>query len=229
MPLFSLRQQPPVLRQPIPGLWQIIHSLWQPIPGLWQPQYVVYGSLILGLWQRIPGLWQPQYVVYGSLKGHGNEADFLGFLQKLVPHESLTLSFGPFRFWLRIRGDILIWKTTPRYHRYGESRTPRIVESGSQRLPASLICRVSNSPHHRYGESAIEFFKRKLSVLMIRRVVDSPHQWYGESLTPRIAESESRQLRVSPIWRVYDSAYRWVGGRWLRGSMIPGVAIQRKN
>jgi hypothetical protein len=25
------------------------------------------------------------------LKGHGNEADFLGFLQKLVPHESLTL------------------------------------------------------------------------------------------------------------------------------------------
>jgi hypothetical protein len=28
-----------------------------------------------------------------SLKGHGNEADFLGFLQKLVPHRSLTLPF----------------------------------------------------------------------------------------------------------------------------------------
>jgi hypothetical protein len=56
-----------------------------------------------------------------SLKGHGNEADFLGFLQKLVPHESLTLPFEPFRFWLRIRGDIHIRKTTPRYHRYGES------------------------------------------------------------------------------------------------------------
>jgi hypothetical protein len=26
------------------------------------------------------------------LKGHGNEADFLGFLQKLVPHRSLTLA-----------------------------------------------------------------------------------------------------------------------------------------
>ncbi len=26
-----------------------------------------------------------------TLKGHGNEADFLGFLQKLLPHESLTL------------------------------------------------------------------------------------------------------------------------------------------
>ncbi len=34
-----------------------------------------------------------------DLKGHGNEADFLGFLQKLVPHESLTLPFGSFRFW----------------------------------------------------------------------------------------------------------------------------------
>ncbi len=42
------------------------------------------------------------------LKGHGNEADFLGFLQKLVRHESLTLPFGMFRFWLRIRGDIRI-------------------------------------------------------------------------------------------------------------------------
>ena len=29
------------------------------------------------------------------VKGHGKEADFLGFLQKLVPHESLTLPFGP--------------------------------------------------------------------------------------------------------------------------------------
>jgi hypothetical protein len=32
------------------------------------------------------------------LKGLGNEADFLGLLQKLVPHESLPLLFQPFRF-----------------------------------------------------------------------------------------------------------------------------------
>jgi hypothetical protein len=51
-----------------------------------------------------------------SLKGHGNEADFLGFLQKLVPHESLTLTFEPFRFWLGIPGDIRFQKTTPRFH-----------------------------------------------------------------------------------------------------------------
>jgi hypothetical protein len=32
------------------------------------------------------------------LKGHGNEADFLGFLHKSVRHRSLTLHFEPFRF-----------------------------------------------------------------------------------------------------------------------------------
>ncbi len=32
------------------------------------------------------------------LKGHGNEADFLGFLHKSVWHRSLTLHFEPYRF-----------------------------------------------------------------------------------------------------------------------------------
>ncbi len=49
--------------------------------------------------------------MYLILKGHGNEADNLGFLQKLVPHRSLTLPFEPFRFWLRICGDIRNRKT----------------------------------------------------------------------------------------------------------------------
>ena len=49
-----------------------------------------------------------------SLKGHGNEVDFLGFLHKSVRHRSLTLHFEPFRFWLRIRGDIRNRKTTSR-------------------------------------------------------------------------------------------------------------------
>ena len=53
------------------------------------------------------------------LKGHGNEADFLGFLQKLVPLRSLTLPFEPFRYWLRIRGDIRNRKTTPRLGKSG--------------------------------------------------------------------------------------------------------------
>jgi hypothetical protein len=36
------------------------------------------------------------YTPLTLLKGHGNEADFLGFLQKLVPHRSLTLPFKLF-------------------------------------------------------------------------------------------------------------------------------------
>jgi hypothetical protein len=54
------------------------------------------------------------------LKGHGNEADFLGLLQKSVRHRFLTLHFEPFRFGLRILGDIRNRKTTP-----------RLAESGS--------------------------------------------------------------------------------------------------
>ncbi len=96
---------------------------------------------------------------------------------------------GPFRFWLQIRGDIRIRKTTPRYQWYGESPTPRITDTRSRQLHASLIRRVGDSPHHRYGESAIEFYKRKLSVLMMRRV--------GESATLRITDRESWRLRLS--------------------------------
>jgi hypothetical protein len=44
--------------------------------------------------------------LFPRLKGHGNEADFLGFLHKLVPHRFITRPFEPFQFWLRIRGDI---------------------------------------------------------------------------------------------------------------------------
>jgi hypothetical protein len=66
------------------------------------------------------------------LKGHGNEADFLGFLQKPDPHESLTLPFEPFRFCLRIRGDIR-----------NQKMTLRLAKSGSQRL-LNLASRYSN-------------------------------------------------------------------------------------
>jgi hypothetical protein len=77
-----------------------------------------------------------------TLKGHGNEADFLGFLQKLGPHRSLTLPFEPFRFWLRIRGDIRNRKTAPRLgdsptRQVGELLTLRLGESGSRQLTDS--------------------------------------------------------------------------------------------
>jgi len=71
------------------------------------------------------------------LKGHGNEADFLGFLQKLVSHRSLTLPFEPFRFWLRIR-DIGNRKTTPRLgesgSRFSITNISANSKSNSERL-----------------------------------------------------------------------------------------------
>jgi hypothetical protein len=56
--------------------------------------------------KALPSLVSNQiYQIYSAafyLKGHGNEADFLKFLQKSVPRESLTLLFD--RFSIRIRG-----------------------------------------------------------------------------------------------------------------------------
>ena len=54
----------------------------------------------------------------------GNEADFLGVLQKSVPHESLTLPFEPFQFRLHDR------KTTPRL---GESANEFLKEKSPRR------------------------------------------------------------------------------------------------
>jgi hypothetical protein len=79
---------------------------------------------------------------FNKLKGHGNEADFLGFLQKLGPHRSLTLPFEPFRFWLRIRGDI-----------HNRQTTPRLTKSGSRLLSDSASRGVADSPTRRVGES----------------------------------------------------------------------------
>jgi hypothetical protein len=72
---------------------------------------------------------------FKDLKGHVNEADFLGFLQKLVPHRSLILPFEPFRFWLRIRRDICNGKTFECLKENSASRRvgpPRLGESGSR-------------------------------------------------------------------------------------------------
>ncbi len=106
---------------------------------------------------------------------------------------SLTLPFGPFRFWLRILGDIPIRKMTPRYHRYGESTTPRITDTWSWRLLASPIRRVG-----------YWILKKTLCI------DDTESRRFPAPVIRWVADSH-RRLRVSPIRRVNDSAYRWVG------------------
>ncbi len=155
------------------------------------------------------------------LKGHGNEADFfLGFLQKLVPHESLTLPFDPFRFWPRIRGDIHIRKTTPHYHRYTESATPRITGTESRLLNFWK----ENSLYRWYGDSSTprtgDMVSCRLPISLSRRVADSTYHWYGESPTPRITDMESRRLHVSLSRGVDDSADQWYGSRYSKKKLI---------
>jgi hypothetical protein len=175
-----------------------------------------------------------------SLKGHGNEADFLGYLQKLVPHDSLTLPFGPFRFWLQIRGDIRIRKTTPWYQWYRESPTLCIGDTGSCRLPVSLSRGVDDSPHQWYAESATPRITDMESRLLNFLKENSLYRWYGELSTPCTSDPVSCWLPISLSRRVADFVYHWygesttprifeLGSRWLHGSVIWGVAIQRKN
>ncbi len=135
--------------------------------------------------------------VWVGLKGHGNEADFLGFLQKLGPHRSLTLSFEPIRFWLRIRGDIRNRKMTPWL---GKSVSRRLSDSGSRWLSDSASRGVDDSPTRRVRESAFKCLKEKLGESESRRlpvspnlgVTNSPTQRVGESSTPWLGESGSR-------------------------------------
>jgi hypothetical protein len=114
----------------------------------------------------------PQYFCFRFiwlLKGHVNEADFLGFLQKLVPHRSLTLLIEPFRFWLRIRGDIRNRKKTLRLGESGsrllnvskENLASRRVRDSSTRRVGESSTPQLGEPGSRYGvalESLFEFF-----------------------------------------------------------------------
>ncbi len=135
------------------------------------------------------------------LKGHGNEADFLGFLQKLGPQRSLTLPFEPFRFWLRIRGDIRNRKTTPRLSESGSRRLPDSASRGVADSPTQRVGEsTDDSPTRRVGELAFKCLKEKfgeseswrLPDLANRGVANSPTRRVGESLTPRLGESGSR-------------------------------------
>ncbi len=111
----------------------------------------------------------------GLLKGYTNEADFWGFCRNWFLMSPLHYLSSRSNFSFDFAEIFVFEKRLPAITD-GESPTPRITDTRSRQLPASLIHGVGDSPHHRYGESAIDIFKRKLSVTMIRRVVNSPHQ-----------------------------------------------------
>ncbi len=83
---------------------------------------------------RIKIIMSSAIKIPGTLKGHGNEADFLDVLQKLVPLRSLTLHFETFRFWLWIRGDIHNHKNDSPTQRVEKSPTWQVREWPTLRL-----------------------------------------------------------------------------------------------
>ncbi len=119
------------------------------------------------------------------LKRNWNETNRTIFLCKLVLHRTRTELLKPLQLCLQICRDFHNRKSTPRYFN----------DTGS-RLCISVIRRVAHTPRicdtaNRYGESATEFLKWKLSRSVIQRLVDSPYRWYGEPST----------LHIS-VWRV---------------------------
>jgi hypothetical protein len=103
------------------------------------------------------------------IKGHGNEADFLGVLHKSVRNRSLTLLFELFRFWLRIRGDIR------------NRTTPRLVEPQNPRKSASLPCPFNKLVLRRNSNSYIQqsFWPFKSDGSRVQNV-----SWLGKSASP---------------------------------------------
>jgi hypothetical protein len=123
----------------------------------------------------VKGTWRWECCVSLSLlKGHGNEADFLGFLHKSVRHRSLTLhtfravpiltsitTLQPGFFLaklallsagLAVLSAVIWWKILKNSNSDSVA-TPRLAESGSRRLSDSLGRGVSDSPTRRVGES----------------------------------------------------------------------------
>ncbi len=86
------------------------------------------------------GVIDPWNRFLGSLKGHGNEADFLGFLQKLVPHYLLSRSGFGFKFAeifiieKRLPNSASRWLTHSASRRVGESMTAWLAELESRLL-----------------------------------------------------------------------------------------------
>ncbi len=121
-----------------------------------------------------------------------------------------------------------------------EKRLSAITDTGSHWLPVSVIRGVANFPHHWYAKSATPRITDAESRLLNFLKENSPYWWYGESATPRTSDTASRRLPISLSRTVADSSYHRngesttpriieSGSRRLRGSVIWGIAIQRKN
>jgi hypothetical protein len=85
-----------------------------------------------------------------------------------------------------------------------ELTTPHISDTGSRRLPASLIRRVADSPHHWYVESATPRITDMEIWLLNFWKENSLYQWHRESLTPHTSDTVSRWVGESTTLLIID-------------------------
>ncbi len=176
------------------------------------------GGDTLASGRGVPIRTRGQTLWHSGLKGHGKEADFLGFLQKFV--SSWWVPYTTSR-------AIPILASNSRRFVFGK-RLPAITDTGSRQHPASLIrsrrlsisviCGVADSPTQRCGEPATPRITDTESRLLNFLKENSLYRWYGDSSTPRTSDTVSRRLLVC---RIVESLTPCIGDT--------GVAIQRKN
>ncbi len=130
-------------------LWHCPFNVWCEKCVAAQRYAAIWKQFIDFKWQkksslsifRPPTEWGLHRFVWKSPRGNGNEPNFPMFSHNSGQHNSL-------RFWLQIREDI-----------HNRKSTPRLGESGSRWLPASVSRGVADCPDRWVGESAIEFLK----------------------------------------------------------------------
>ncbi len=115
---------------------------------------------------------------------------------------------------LKIDAKLIFFSTSySLYHRYAESSTPRLNDTGSRLLSLSTIRGVGDSPTQRYGESTTLRITDTASFLLKNSIADSPSRWL--SVSPRYSEFSFKkynsQLSISVMRGVVDSAYQWCG------------------
>jgi len=66
----------------------------------------------------------------------------------VITHKTFIRYSRNNRFWLHIRRDIRIWKSTPRHHLLRRVETPRIVYYGESKLLELFTMQSHDPPHH---------------------------------------------------------------------------------
>ncbi len=128
----------------------------------------------------------------------------MGFLYKPVRHQSITLRFEPFRFWLQIRGDIRNQKTTLGLAESGSRQECLQIQFFFKSFN-KLMVTVHNIPGFFLPNCSFKGLVQPFKVQKI--MLKSLTRQVGESMTPRLVEFYFKHSKA-------DSPTRRLGSRF---------------